>query len=49
MTSLDYPSTVNPLGIKGVGESGIIAGAAAIGGAVEDALASGASWSRACR
>jgi carbon-monoxide dehydrogenase large subunit len=38
VTSLDYPSTVNPLGIKGVGESGIIAGAAAIGGAVEDAL-----------
>jgi len=37
--SLDYPSTVNPLGIKGVGESGIIAGAAAIGNAVEDALA----------
>jgi carbon-monoxide dehydrogenase large subunit len=39
VTSLDYPSTVNPLGIKGVGESGIIAGAAAIGNAVEDALA----------
>jgi carbon-monoxide dehydrogenase large subunit len=37
--SLDFPSTVNPLGIKGVGESGIIAGAAAIGNAVEDALA----------
>ena len=39
VTSFDYPSTVNPLGIKGVGESGIIAGAAAIGNAVEDALA----------
>jgi carbon-monoxide dehydrogenase large subunit len=39
VVSLDYPSTVNPLGIKGVGESGIIAGAAAIGNAVEDALA----------
>jgi carbon-monoxide dehydrogenase large subunit len=39
VSSLDYPSTVNPLGIKGVGESGIIAGAAAIGNAVEDALA----------
>ena len=37
--ALDYPSVVNPLGIKGVGESGIIAGAAAIGNAVEDALA----------
>jgi carbon-monoxide dehydrogenase large subunit len=36
--ALDFPSTVNPLGIKGVGESGIIAGAAAIGNAVEDAL-----------
>jgi carbon-monoxide dehydrogenase large subunit len=39
VVSLDYPSAVNPLGIKGVGESGIIAGAAAIGNAVEDALA----------
>jgi aerobic carbon-monoxide dehydrogenase large subunit len=36
---LDFPSTVNPLGIKGVGESGIIAPAAAIANAVEDALA----------
>jgi aerobic carbon-monoxide dehydrogenase large subunit len=35
---LDFPSTVNPLGIKGVGESGIIAPAAAIANAVEDAL-----------
>jgi hypothetical protein len=30
---------VNPLGIKGVGESGIIPPAAAVAGAVEDALA----------
>ncbi|HYE91879.1 MAG TPA: xanthine dehydrogenase family protein molybdopterin-binding subunit [Terriglobales bacterium] len=37
--SLDFPSAVNPLGVKGVGESGIIAGAAAVGNAVEDALA----------
>jgi len=37
--SLDHPSMINELGIKGVGESGIIAGAAAIGNAVEDALA----------
>ncbi len=36
---LNFPSAVNPLGIKGVGESGIIAPAAAIAGAVEDALA----------
>jgi CO/xanthine dehydrogenase Mo-binding subunit len=37
---LAYPSTRNELGIKGVGESGIIAPAAAIANAVEDALAS---------
>lgn len=36
---LSYPSAVNELGIKGVGESGIIAPAAAIANAVEDALA----------
>jgi carbon-monoxide dehydrogenase large subunit len=36
---LDFPSAVNPLGIKGVGESGIISPAAAVAGAVEDALA----------
>jgi carbon-monoxide dehydrogenase large subunit len=36
---LDSPSIVNPLGIKGVGESGIISPAAAIANAVEDALA----------
>jgi aerobic carbon-monoxide dehydrogenase large subunit len=36
---VDFPSTVNPLGIKGVGESGVIAPAAAIANAVEDALA----------
>ena len=35
---LDHPSAVNPLGIKGVGESGIIAPAAAVANAVEDAL-----------
>jgi carbon-monoxide dehydrogenase large subunit len=35
---LDFPSIVNPLGIKGVGESGVIAPAAAIANAVEDAL-----------
>jgi CO/xanthine dehydrogenase Mo-binding subunit len=36
---LDFASAVNPLGIKGVGESGVIAPAAAIANAVEDALA----------
>jgi carbon-monoxide dehydrogenase large subunit len=36
---VDFPSAVNPLGIKGVGESGVIAPAAAIANAVEDALA----------
>jgi carbon-monoxide dehydrogenase large subunit len=36
---LDFASSVNALGIKGVGESGVIAPAAAIANAVEDALA----------
>ena len=36
---LEHPSPLNELGIKGVGESGIIAPAAAIANAVEDALA----------
>jgi carbon-monoxide dehydrogenase large subunit len=36
---LEFLSTVNELGIKGVGESGIIAPGAAIANAVEDALA----------
>ena len=36
---LEHPSVVNPLGIKGVGESAVIAPGAAIAGAVEDALA----------
>src|SRR5256712_546112 len=34
-----HPSTINPLGVKGVGESGAIPGAAAIANAVEDAVA----------
>jgi len=33
------PSTINALGIKGVGESGAIPGAAAIANAIEDAVA----------
>jgi len=36
--SLAFPSTRNDLGIKGVGESAIIAPPAAIANAVEDAL-----------
>ncbi|HYB69437.1 MAG TPA: xanthine dehydrogenase family protein molybdopterin-binding subunit [Candidatus Bathyarchaeia archaeon] len=36
---LDFPSPINPLGIKGVGESGVIAPAAAVANAVDDALA----------
>jgi CO/xanthine dehydrogenase Mo-binding subunit len=36
---LETPSTRNPLGLKGVGEAGAIAVAAAVAGAVEDALA----------
>jgi CO/xanthine dehydrogenase Mo-binding subunit len=35
----EHPSTINALGIKGVGESGAIPGAAAIANAVEDAVA----------
>jgi aerobic carbon-monoxide dehydrogenase large subunit len=34
----EYRSVINPLGVKGVGESGAIPGAAAIVNAVEDAL-----------
>jgi carbon-monoxide dehydrogenase large subunit len=37
--ALDHPSSINELGIKGVGESGVISPSAVIGGAVEDALA----------
>jgi carbon-monoxide dehydrogenase large subunit len=36
---VEFPSTVNDLGIKGVGESGVIAPGAMLAGAVEDALA----------
>ena len=36
---MDHPSVINELGIKGVGESGAIPGAAAIANAVEDAVA----------
>jgi carbon-monoxide dehydrogenase large subunit len=36
--ALDHPSMMNELGIKGVGESGVIAPTAAIANAVEDAL-----------
>ena len=36
---VEFPSGVNELGIKGVGESGVIAPGAMIAGAVEDALA----------
>jgi carbon-monoxide dehydrogenase large subunit len=36
---MDFPSPINALGIKGVGESGVISPAAAVANAVEDALA----------
>jgi carbon-monoxide dehydrogenase large subunit len=39
VAALDHPSAMNELGIKGVGESGIISPSAAIANAVEDALA----------
>ncbi len=35
----EHPSAVNDLGVKGVGESGAIPGAAAVANAVEDAVA----------
>jgi carbon-monoxide dehydrogenase large subunit len=35
----EHRSTINPLGVKGVGESGAIGGAAAIANAIEDAVA----------
>lgn len=38
LVHLDFPSAINPLGIKGVGESGVISPAAAVANAVEDAL-----------
>jgi carbon-monoxide dehydrogenase large subunit len=38
VASVDVPSAINELGIKGVGESGVIAPSAAIANAVEDAL-----------
>src|SRR5204863_9933129 len=38
VAALDHPSSRNELGIKGVGESGVIAPPAAIANAVEDAL-----------
>ena len=39
VVALDFPSTRNAMGIKGVGESGIISPVPAIANAVEDALA----------
>jgi len=36
--ALDHPSMINELGVKGVGESGIISPSAAVANAVEDAL-----------
>jgi carbon-monoxide dehydrogenase large subunit len=34
---LETPSPLNPLGVKGAGEAGVIPGAAAIAAAIEDA------------
>ncbi|MBI2217581.1 MAG: xanthine dehydrogenase family protein [Candidatus Rokubacteria bacterium] len=39
VAAVDCPSMINELGIKGVGESGVISPSAAIANAVEDALA----------
>jgi aerobic carbon-monoxide dehydrogenase large subunit len=38
LVHVEFPSAVNELGVKGVGESGVIAPGAMIAGAVEDAL-----------
>jgi len=38
VVALDHPSAINELGIKGVGESGVISPTAAVANAVEDAL-----------
>jgi carbon-monoxide dehydrogenase large subunit len=35
---VEYPSTKNPLGVKGIGESGTVPAAAAIVSGIEDAL-----------
>jgi carbon-monoxide dehydrogenase large subunit len=35
---VEYPSPLNPLGVKGVGESGCVPAAGAIVSAIEDAL-----------
>jgi carbon-monoxide dehydrogenase large subunit len=39
VTLVEYPSPLNPLGVKGVGEAGCVPAAAAIVSAVEHALA----------
>jgi carbon-monoxide dehydrogenase large subunit len=39
LVHVEFPSAMNELGIKGVGESGVISPGAVIAGAVEDALA----------
>ena len=38
ITHCEYPSTLNPMGVKGIGEAGTIPAAAAIVAAAEDAL-----------
>ena len=38
VTFAEYPSTLNPLGVKGVGETGCVPAAGAIISAIEDAL-----------
>jgi CO/xanthine dehydrogenase Mo-binding subunit len=39
MDHLETPSPLNPLGLKGVGESGTLPVAAVVASAIEDALA----------
>lgn len=39
MKFLEFPSPLNPLGLKGIGEAGTVPAAAAIVAAIENALA----------
>jgi carbon-monoxide dehydrogenase large subunit len=45
----DSPSTLNPLGVKGAGEGGVVAVAAAVGNAIAHALAANGNGARVTR
>jgi len=46
VTSVDSPSPLNPLGVKGTGEGSAVPGPAAIANAVTDALGGGADFTQ---